>query len=153
MGILAELNQITQASRNYHYYRELLCRISPPCVPFFGLYTKDLTFIEDGNPDQMYSDTRLINFCKRFLITDVIVEIRRFQSTPYSLARVPALIDFLEKQMQSGWDDDERYDRSLLLEPRLSSTHSKPPVRQNLNALDTEADEHLSTLLRQNGFI
>lgn len=153
MGILAELNQITQASRNYHYYRELLYRISPPCVPFFGLYTKDLTFIEDGNPDQMYSDTRLINFCKRFLITDVIVEIRRFQSTPYSLARVPALIDFLEKQMQSGWDDDERYDRSLLLEPRWSSTQSKPPVRQNLNVLDTEADEHLSNLLRQNGFI
>lgn len=150
LDTMAQLSQITQASKNYCNYRELLYRISPPCVPFFGLYTKDLTFIEDGNPDQLYSDSRLINFAKRSLTADVLLEIRRFQSTPYNFERVPPLVDFLKGQIEPVLTDEERYERSLKLEPRQHSSHSLP---NDLANPDTYVDNQLSKQLRDSGFI
>lgn len=82
MKMFEKSNTIAQASRNYVVYRNLLNKVQLPCVPFCGLYTKDLTFIEDGNPDYLRSDPRLINFTKCQRIANVIIDIKRFQSVP-----------------------------------------------------------------------
>lgn len=42
------LNEISSRD-NYKNYRDGLHSISPPCVPYLGVYLTDLTFIEDGN--------------------------------------------------------------------------------------------------------
>ncbi|ELR16435.1 nucleotide exchange factor RasGEF, putative, partial [Acanthamoeba castellanii str. Neff] len=42
-------------------YRESLHEASPPCIPYLGVYLTDLTFIEDGNPDESEG---LVNFYK-----------------------------------------------------------------------------------------
>lgn len=42
----------------------------------------DLTFFEDGNPDRLKTDERLINFGKRQKTAEVVKEIMIYQSTP-----------------------------------------------------------------------
>ncbi|WFD31456.1 cell division cycle- protein [Malassezia sp. CBS 17886] len=138
LELFRQLERITDTSKNYAGYRELLCKISPPCVPFLGLYTKDLTFIEDGNPDMLYADPRLINFSKRQRAADIIAEITTYQSTPYNLTPVPAMIEFLEARLEVHLNEHQHYHRSLVLEPRQSAV---------------SADERLSQLLQENGFI
>lgn len=147
---LSRLNRVTETSRNYQHYRETLCLITPPCVPFFGVYSKDLTFIEDGNPDRLYSDSRLINFSKRDFMADIISEIRRFQVIPYNFERVDKLVAFIEKSLAPRWNDDERFQRSLLLEPRQPPTLS---TSHQSSKLTEELEDHLAKMLRDNGFI
>ena len=47
---------------SYRSYRELLHSITPPCVPYMGVYLTDLTFVLDGNPDKVdVCDSDLVN--------------------------------------------------------------------------------------------
>ena len=48
---------------NYKKYRQSLAVATTPCVPYVGVFLKDLTFICDGNPD--YLRGGLINLHKR----------------------------------------------------------------------------------------
>ncbi|KAK9460246.1 ras guanine nucleotide exchange factor domain-containing protein [Lipomyces oligophaga] len=50
---LENLTRVMDSSRNFGEYRAMLHLISPPCVPFFGVYLTDLTFIEDGNSNTL----------------------------------------------------------------------------------------------------
>ena len=38
---------------SYRAYREHLHTITPPCIPYMGIYLTDLTFVLDGNPDRL----------------------------------------------------------------------------------------------------
>lgn len=51
--------------RNFGDYRLTLKNSTLPCIPFLGLYLTDLTFVEDGNKDQLLN-TNYINFDKRY---------------------------------------------------------------------------------------
>ena len=153
LDIFSEINQIIQPTRNYSRYRDLLDRVNPPCVPFFGLYTKDLTFIEDGNPDSLWSDSRLINFAKRSLAADVLYEIRRFQFVPYNFVRVPSIFEFLDLHFKPRMSDEERYERSLKLEPRQSSSpYGGNYHRHDFTSYDMIPDEYFMRRLQENGF-
>lgn len=50
------------------------------CLLFRGIYLTDLTFIDQGN--NKYVDS-LVNFRKKQLEYDVIIQVLRFQDTPY----------------------------------------------------------------------
>lgn len=60
--MLEEQRAITSQASNYKTLRGLLRQAIPPCIPFFGMYLTDLTFLEDGNPD-LLTGTDLINVC------------------------------------------------------------------------------------------
>ena len=49
---------------------------SPPVVPYVGLYLSDLTFIDEGNPNEING---LINFSKRMLLYEVIQQVQQYQ--------------------------------------------------------------------------
>lgn len=149
LDMLNELNTITNVSKNYGMYRELLSKVNPPCVPFMGLYTKDLTFIEDGNPDQLQSDPRLINFSKRQRLADVILEIQTFQKMPYNFERIPEIETFLRNKFQKQMTDQQRYDRSLALEPRAEQI----PRREVQLESALTSNDRITKLLRQHRFI
>jgi len=82
IAMLESLNKVMHSSKNFSDYREMIHKLNPPCVPFLGVYLTDLTFIEDGNPDRLKTDERLINFGKRQKTAEVIKEIMIYQSTP-----------------------------------------------------------------------
>jgi len=112
------------ADSNFRLYRLSVSKASSPCIPYLGLYLKDLTFIEDGNPDYLATRekrTNIINFEKMERIANVIKSIRMHQQTPYLFHRVDSMLTFLENLANLGTallSDKDCYKLSLELEPR-----------------------------------
>ncbi|KAL0088558.1 ras guanine nucleotide exchange factor domain-containing protein [Phycomyces blakesleeanus] len=119
--MLGHIRKLMGANRNFTEYREMIHSINPPCIPFLGIYLQDLTFIEDGNPDFLKASNTLINFAKRQKTADVIREIKQFQSPPYPLQALPRLQAFIRQNLNTDWDVDQLYKKSLMLEPRETS--------------------------------
>ncbi|KAJ5708180.1 hypothetical protein N7488_007981 [Penicillium malachiteum] len=115
-NLLRPLQNLTSCTQNYAAYRETLNMAVPPCIPFLGLYLKDLTFIEDGN--QALTPEGLINFHKYTMLAASVHELQRFKKAPYSLFPVPELQEYLASQLQTAVRLDEMWDRSCELEPR-----------------------------------
>lgn len=105
------------STKNFGEYRESLHLANPPCIPFFGVYLTDLTFIEDGIPSIIKKST-LINFAKRAKTAEVIRDIQQYQNVPYPLAPVPELQDYILSNMIAAGDVHEMYEKSLTVEPR-----------------------------------
>ncbi|PWY88975.1 Ras1 guanine nucleotide exchange factor [Aspergillus heteromorphus CBS 117.55] len=114
--ILEQMRRLMASTKNFGEYRETLHLANPPCIPFFGVYLTDLTFIEDGIPSLTPSE--LINFNKRAKTAEVIRDIQQYQNVPYLLQPVPELQDYILSNLQSAGDVHDMYDRSLEVEPR-----------------------------------
>ncbi|KAH8725856.1 ras guanine nucleotide exchange factor domain-containing protein [Phaeosphaeriaceae sp. PMI808] len=117
MGVLESMRKLMGSTKNFAEYRDTLHRANPPCIPFFGVYLTDLTFIEDGIPS-LIKKTNLINFAKRAKTAEVIRDIQQYQNVPYPLQPVPELQDYILTNMQSAGDVHEMYEMSLTVEPR-----------------------------------
>ena len=82
-----EWKELVNPEHNYSHYRAFVRNIQPPCVPFLGVTIKDLTFIDDGNPDFLdesgHTDSPIINFYKRRKLSEMIDNIRKFQQIPF----------------------------------------------------------------------
>lgn len=117
MSILEALRRLMGSTKNFGEYRETLQLANPPCIPFFGVYLTDLTFIEDGIPS-VIKRTNLINFAKRAKTADVIRDIQDYQNVPYPLKPVTDLQDYILSNMQAAGDVHEMYEKSLQIEPR-----------------------------------
>lgn len=64
------LCDLTTNAGNYKQYRRIIASVKPPCIPYIGIYLTDLTFIRDGNPnDIMVEENKLINFSKRRMLS------------------------------------------------------------------------------------
>ncbi|KAJ5102104.1 hypothetical protein NUU61_004326 [Penicillium alfredii] len=115
-AILEQMRRLMASTKNFGEYRETLHLANPPCIPFFGVYLTDLTFIEDGIPSLTPSE--LINFSKRAKTAEVIRDIQQYQNVPYLLQPVPELQDYILSNLQAAGDVHDMYDRSLEIEPR-----------------------------------
>ncbi|KAJ8101431.1 ras guanine nucleotide exchange factor domain-containing protein [Lipomyces tetrasporus] len=126
--MLDNMNRLMTSSRNFGEYRAMLHLVNPPCVPFFGVYLTDLTFIEDGNTDMLLNqdnDAQMINFSKRAKSAEVIREIQQYQSVPYALTPVPELQDMIKDGLANASPIEELYDMSLSIEPRERGDEDK----------------------------
>jgi hypothetical protein len=112
-AVLTLLMEKMSSKSSYKEYRLLLKRVSPPKIPYLGVYLTDLTFIEDGNPNNI---GHLINFHKRRLVHRVLQDIEQYQDTAFNIPPDPRLAFILGKL--SFVDDNELYNLSLLREPR-----------------------------------
>ncbi|KAJ5648130.1 hypothetical protein N7490_004502 [Penicillium lividum] len=115
-AILEQMRRLMASTKNFGEYRETLHLANPPCIPFFGVYLTDLTFIEDGIPSLTPSE--LINFNKRAKTAEVIRDIQQYQNVPYLLSPVPELQDYILSNLQAAGDVHDMYERSLEIEPR-----------------------------------
>ncbi|XP_013791303.1 ras-specific guanine nucleotide-releasing factor 1-like, partial [Limulus polyphemus] len=117
-----KLQVLVSADGRFRNMRDALHRCDPPCIPYLGMYLTDLSFIEEGTPN--FTDEGLLNFSKMRMIAHVIREIRHFQQTPYKIQMSPKVTNYLldEKRLMQ---DDELYQLSLCLEPRLSRLSTK----------------------------
>ena len=100
--------------QNFKNFRAYLHNVDPPCIPYLGVYLTDLTFIEDGNPDNLPDG--LVNFVKRQKVSQVIAEIQQYQNTPYCLEEVVFIKEWLYKCR--GLSEDECYKLSKQREGR-----------------------------------
>ncbi|ORX41380.1 ras GEF [Piromyces finnis] len=114
------IESVMNPQKNYAHYRENLHSVNPPCVPFLGVYLTDLTFIEDGNTNNLKSNNQLINFSKQTKTAEVIREIQQYQNQPYKLNYVKGISDFILKFLNETVDEATLYSMSLIAEPRES---------------------------------
>ena len=124
-NMFTELKNIIQLNDNWASYRRILAsKISSKqgCVPYLGIYLKDLIFIEDGLPDNLLHEefSNVINFEKRRKISIIMEEIKSLQQNIYSFARVGVVSACLELglSMFPLLSGDERFEQSLVAEPR-----------------------------------
>jgi len=112
-----EIQDKMATDNNSRIYRERLRQSTPPVMPYLGIYLTDITFIEDGNPDDLPSgEETLINFRKRELVFRVIDEIQRYQQTPYKTEVDPSMLSAIQELPFNS--DDDLYALSLQREPR-----------------------------------
>ena len=73
-------------------YRTQLASVTPPCIPYIGVFLIDLTALEESTPD--LSDN-LINFSKRDSISKVIQIIQQYQGSGFSEKNSEELLQYL----------------------------------------------------------
>lgn len=132
--MLEQVKMVMDSGRNFSTYREKLHSVNPPCVPFLGLYLTDLTFIFDGNSDNL-KKSDLINFYKQARSADLIREIQQYQNSTYYLKKLTKLQDYLYEKLNTNVTDAQLYDRSIDLEPR------------------EREEEKIARLLQESGFL
>lgn len=113
---LKDMEKLMSAESSFKTYRSAIHTANPPCLPYLGVYLKDLTFIEDGNKDKING---LINFGKRRLLYTVISEIQQFQQKGYVFTHEAPVEAYLSEI--ATLDENELYNISLQCEPRSAN--------------------------------
>lgn len=116
-SVFEALTKFMDRENNFLTYRQTLKNANPPCIPFIGLHLTDITFIDQGNPDNL-DEGRLINFYKFNRLANVVDEIERLRLGVY---KIPANIDLIKKlqmQFQKATDIQNLHDLSLKIEPK-----------------------------------
>ncbi|KAA1479453.1 ras GEF [Dentipellis sp. KUC8613] len=137
MTQLGACEMTIDSNKNFNNYRSLLARITPPCVPFIGVYLTTLTFIQDGAPNTVSGD--LVNFRKRQKAAEVIDEIKKWQSKPFNFTKVDVIHDYIQENLNKFNTipdvSDLFWNLSLEREPR------------------EREDEKMARLLQETGFL
>lgn len=116
---LQNMNKLMNLTRNFNEYRDVLKFIGlEPCVPFFGVYLSDLTFVFHGNQDYLMNRPKMINFAKRFKTYEILLGMERFKTTGYNFVVVKEIQQYLASWFDKCPTIDEQYQLSLNLEPR-----------------------------------
>ena len=116
--MINELEEIFGVETNYFPYKKLLHSKDLPIVPYLGVFLRDLTFIEVGNPTYLNEENKMVNYEKFRMIAAVFKEFHRYQEEKY---------DFVEdRQLQTAFryaiepmNEDQLFDLSVQLEPRV----------------------------------
>ena len=129
-------------------YWNKLRSINPPTVPYFGPYQTQITFFQEGNPDFLPGDLKLINFSKRRKVADIIAEIQQYQNQPYCLNESPEIQQFLRNldpfPEMEGIEDDKKdqtirdylWEKSNEVEPRDSTSQRKADGKRRWDGLN-----------------
>lgn len=134
---LSNCEMTIDSGKNFNNYRSTLAKVTPPCVPFIGVFLTTLTFIQDGSKDSLPGN--LVNFRKRQKASEVIQDIQRWQTIPHHFHPLTSVQGYLEESLGKFNDQvdvgDMFWNRSLELEPR------------------EREDEKMARLLQESGFL
>ncbi|KAF8319038.1 ras GEF [Clavulina sp. PMI_390] len=135
IALLDDIEALMQAGKSLPEYRQMLSRVTLPCIPFIGVYLTTLTFIQDGMKDKLVKENNVINFLKRSKASAIITEIKKYQSVPYNLLPVETIRGYLEEALKVERPNDFYWELSLQREPRERD------------------DEKMARLLQESGFL
>ena len=135
--VLENLNTLMDPAKNFATYRNWLKTIQDTaCVPFFGVYLSDLTFIAEGNPNYLHRSSEIINFSKRVRIVEILKEIASYQSIRYKFKRYDDVQAFIGECMKSIPNIEKQYEQSLRLEPRTDVSAGLNNANSNASNAD-----------------
>ncbi|KAG1743304.1 ras guanine nucleotide exchange factor domain-containing protein [Suillus paluster] len=137
MAQLGTCEMTIDSGKNFNNYRSTLAKVSPPCVPFIGVFLTTLTFIQDGSKDTLPGN--LVNFRKRQKASEVIQDIQRWQTFPHNFNPITSVQTYLEESLAKFSEQvdvgDYFWNLSLEREPR------------------EREDEKMARLLQESGFL
>lgn len=110
-----QLSTLMQSSGNYKTYRKEISVPKFPCLPYFAVYLRDLTFIEDGNQD--FLQQGIVNFQKMRMLAKVFGDMQRFQRTSYDIKDIDEIQKYLKEEILIMRGDKELYKYSKICEP------------------------------------
>ncbi|KAG6897764.1 hypothetical protein C0992_011433 [Termitomyces sp. T32_za158] len=125
------------SNKNFTKYRQLMASVTPPCVPFIGVFLSTLQFIQDGNPDMLPGG--LVNFRKRQKASEVINDIKRWQAQPFNLQPISSVQAFIDESLNQFTDSKASSEQFWAL-----SLEREPRERE---------DEKMARLLQESGFL
>ncbi|KAF5382528.1 hypothetical protein D9615_002804 [Tricholomella constricta] len=125
------------SNKNFTKYRQLMASVTPPCVPFIGVFLSTLQFIQDGNPDMLPGG--LVNFRKRQKASEVINDIKRWQAQPFNFQAIPSVQTYIEESLNQFNDTKASSEHFWAL-----SLDREPRERE---------DEKMARLLQESGFL
>ncbi|KAG6841265.1 hypothetical protein C0991_000405 [Blastosporella zonata] len=125
------------SNKNFTKYRQLMASVTPPCVPFIGVFLSTLQFIQDGNPDMLPGG--LVNFRKRQKASEVINDIKRWQAQPFNFILLPTVQTYIEETLNQFNDTKASSEHFWAL-----SLEREPRERE---------DEKMARLLQESGFL
>jgi len=102
---------------SFKSYRQALISASPPSLPYLGVSLTDLTFIEEGNPDNI--DDK-INFRKREQVYTSIRSLVQCQTSAYDFSIVEPIHTFL-LELPYNNNETELYELSHFIERKEKS--------------------------------
>jgi len=97
---LEEMTKLVQGDENFRKMRDLWTKVEPPAIPFLAITLKDLTFLEDGNPDHLEGGG--INFYKWRKISEVIGEVLEYQHIVYPPVINQALQNHIQNRVEKA---------------------------------------------------
>ncbi|TDL15520.1 ras GEF [Rickenella mellea] len=108
MPDLEPCEALLRSYQKFSNYRSTLAKVSPPCVPFIGVYLTDLTVIQHDIKDHLQPN--MISFKNCQGIAEVLREIKHWQSAQFNLRPLPVVLRFIEESLAvfsdgTNWDD------------------------------------------------
>ncbi|XP_057303074.1 ras-specific guanine nucleotide-releasing factor 2-like isoform X2 [Hydractinia symbiolongicarpus] len=118
--LIEKLKNMVSAEGRFRNMREVLKCCDPPCVPYLGFYLTDLAFIEEST--SMVKDTGLVNFSKMKMVSNIVHEIRFYQTTSYRITKKQQIFNYLLQTADKLRSDEDIYQESLILEQKRAAT-------------------------------
>lgn len=87
-----KLNQLCDIADDFHNYRKFVSNIKVRCIPFIGVYQKDLIYVQETYPSKIGN---LINFKKCHECCKLISIIQNYQKNIYNFDEVPKVQQLL----------------------------------------------------------
>lgn len=109
---MTELQNVMSADGSYNAYRLELAAATPPCIPYIGVYLRDLTYFDEGAG----GSDGMINFKSKKNVYSVIQIIQKYQTSPYPFKLNDRAYNHLKSI--NGLDDAELHKMSVLREPK-----------------------------------
>ncbi|KAI8911613.1 ras guanine nucleotide exchange factor domain-containing protein [Gorgonomyces haynaldii] len=108
------LESLMSSEKSFSRYRDALQQSELPCIPYLGVFQRDLIYMDETQQDKKMDGT--INFNKYVQMGDVLLYLQNFQLVQHQFKTDKHLMD---KIRTSGVvDDAEAFQISLELEPR-----------------------------------
>jgi len=114
-AIFEEITKFISSEGNYRNYRGAISKAELPINPYLGVFLRDLTFIEDGNPD-FVEDDQFMNFEKMRMLNGVLSSISKYQSVQYNFEPVPSVQEYIISGTNVNLSDASLHKYSLLCE-------------------------------------
>jgi len=113
-----ELETLLNSEKSFSAYRLALKQSELPCVPYLGVFLRDLLYIDEANKGVKIDENgnEIINMNKYLLMGDIIMMIKNFQLRPYPFQINVNIINAIN--CTPILSDEDAYKRSLKLEPR-----------------------------------
>lgn len=108
-------------SQDFKNYRDHLREVDPPCVPYFGFITSDLTFIEEF---PTFLQGNKVNWSKMISLSKCFLDVLRFQRTKYNLQEISGF--FVLKNSVWSFDEETMLRMSYSLEQDESTISDSP---------------------------
>ncbi|ORY37921.1 ras GEF [Rhizoclosmatium globosum] len=112
---IRDLEQLMSQEKLFSRCRKALTDSPCPCIPYLGVITRDLIYIEEGNKDVL-SPTGEVNLSKAVMIADIVLTIQWYQDRPHQIQRDHGVLGMILES--TALTTEQAYALSLSLEPR-----------------------------------